>query len=84
MSKKSMTLHGPAFVALLRAQEGLPALDDAERALRIATVVHMHMLKPEDMRLAVAIIQCVARDGLARAADVCTVRRKAAPTGSGG
>lgn len=70
-----MTLEGPAAAELLRAQAGHIPLNDAERALRIATVVHMYMHQPEQMRLAVALIKCVARDGLQRAAEVCTAKR---------
>ena len=73
------TVYGDACGELLRAQAGALARTDDERALRIATLVHMNMGKGADQRRAVALIKAVASDGLEAAALICTVQKKAAP-----
>ena len=73
---KTLTVYGDAAGELIRAQLGAKARDDNERALRIATIVHMNMGRGADQRVAVALIKAVAKDGLERAADVCTAKPK--------
>jgi hypothetical protein len=68
---KSITLKGAAAGAFIRAKMGRPAETDDERALRVATVVHMFMgVNPQ---IAVSLIKTVAREGLEAAAQDCTV-----------
>jgi hypothetical protein len=71
---KTFTLKGKAASEYLRAQEGRVPCTDEERALRIATLVHLHM--SVDERVAVALIKSVARDGLEAAAAAARVSSK--------
>jgi len=78
MSKrKTFTLKGPAAGSYVEAQAGvLPATED-ERALRVATIVHLEMqTSPET---AVALVKLVAREGLEAAAKICTAKRVNTP-----
>lgn len=67
---KTFTFKGAAAGAYMAAQSGAPALTDDERALRVATIVHLYM--QTDPKTAVALIKQVAKDGLAVAAKTCT------------
>ena len=71
---RGITLKGAAAGAFIRAQMGLTPEGDSERALRVATLVHMHM-KTGDERLAVALIKLVAEKGLEAAGAVCTASK---------
>ncbi len=73
---KSFTVYGEAAGELLRAQSGAEARTDDERALRVATLVHMNMGRGADQRVAMALIKAVANDGLDAAAKVCTAKVK--------
>lgn len=79
MSK--FTVYGEAAGELIRAQAGTPAKTDDERALRIATLVHMNMGRGADQRRAVALIKAVAREGLEAAAMICTAQRDKSESG---
>ena len=80
---KGITLHGAAAGAFIRAQEGIKPEDDNERALRIATVVHMYMSGKagDGSPTAIALIKLVAKEGLEAAAKKCTVEREASNAG---
>ena len=70
---RKFSVHGPAAGEYVCAQEGVVPQTDDERALRIATLVHVTMqTRPES---AAALVKLVAREGLAAAAKVCTARR---------
>jgi hypothetical protein len=70
-----ISLRGAAAGAFVDAQSGVPATTDDERALRVATLVHMNMSRGGDERAAIALIKQVVRDGLDAAADTCTAKR---------
>jgi len=71
--KKTFTLRGPAAGAFVEAQQGIEAKTDDERALRIATLIHLNMqTSPET---AIALIKCVASKGLEAAAKICTAAK---------
>jgi hypothetical protein len=71
---KTYTLKGAAAGAFVNAQCGTPAKDDNERALRVATLIHLNMqTSPES---AVALVKAVAKYGLEFAAKICTADRK--------
>jgi hypothetical protein len=74
--RRGVTLHGGAAGAFIGAQAGHIPVDDDERALRIATIVHMNMGRGADQRVAVALIKAVAKDGLEAAAKICTARKR--------
>jgi hypothetical protein len=63
---KTVSLRGPAAGAFVRALRGAAPLDDDERALRVAAVVHMYMKldTKEGTQKAVDIIKRVAKGGL--------------------
>ena len=76
---RGISLHGAAAGAFINAQRGQIAENDDERAMRIATLVHMYMSgkSGDDSPTAVALIKLVATDGLEAAAKVCTAKRSA-------
>ena len=71
---KSISLRGAAAGAFIRAQQGAAADTDDERALRVATVIHMYMSGKagDGSPTAIALIKLVAKEGLAAAAKACT------------
>lgn len=73
---RTVSVWGPAAGALIRAKSGEPADNDDERALRVATLVHMNMGRGADTSVAVGLIKAVARDGLAKVAETCTAEKK--------
>jgi hypothetical protein len=77
---RTVTLRGEAAGEFIRAQTGRVPQDDDERALRIATLVHMNMVS-ENTRTAIALIKAVARDGLEAAAAICTAKDKGRKAG---
>ena len=73
---KTFTLYGPAAGEWIRAQEGVKAVTDDERALRIATLVYRNMGKGAETRVAIDLIKRVASEGLESVADLCTAKPK--------
>ena len=71
---KGISLRGAAAGAFIRAQKGTKPENDDERALRVATVVHMRMSGKtgDDSKIAIALIKQVAEEGLEAAAKTCT------------
>ena len=69
-------MHGGAAGEFIGAQAGHEPTTDEERALRIATFVHMYMSRGGDQRVAVALVKAVARDGLEEGAKICTARKR--------
>lgn len=73
---KMFTLYGPAAGEWIRAQEGIKAVTDDERALRIATLVYRNTGKGAETRVAFDLIKRVASEGLESVADLCTAKPK--------
>jgi hypothetical protein len=73
---RAFTLYGPAAGEWIRAQNGVKAVTDDERALRIATLVHRNMGKGAETQVAIDLIKRVASEGLESVADLCTAKPK--------
>jgi hypothetical protein len=69
--RSTFTLRGEAAGEYVRAQGGALPQDDDERAMRVATLVHVQMLTGDE-KTARALIKLAAREGLEAAAKACT------------
>jgi len=67
---KGVTLRGPAAGAFVNAMMGKQAESDDDKALRVATFVHLNM--KDQPQAAVALIKALAKDGLDAASKLCT------------
>jgi hypothetical protein len=68
--RRRFKLEGDAVGEYLRAQEGVVPQTDAERAMRVAAVVHVFM--QTDPGVAAELVLSVAQKGLAATAELCT------------
>ena len=67
---KTFTLKGAACAAFMNAQRGVDAETDDDKAMRIATFVHLNMqVRPG---AAAGLIKLAASEGLDAAAKICT------------
>lgn len=73
---RGITLRGDAARAFVEGMTGVLPTTDDDRAMRIATFIHLNMSRGGDQTKAIALIKLVARDGLEAVANGLTDERR--------